>query len=49
MTIGDKVSWPSINGICYGIIESEENGKWIVRLDNGKYILLQKELADIEE
>lgn len=41
MAIGDKVKWQTVKGKMSGIVESvKEDGFYIVRLPNGKCVLL---------
>lgn len=39
MGIGNKVKWESVHGPKTGVIESEWNGWYIVRMGNGKCIV----------
>lgn len=43
MKIGVRVSWTAVNGIVSGVLEqSRPGGDWVVRLDNGKIVIVNE-------
>lgn len=44
MKAGDTVSWEGANRVVSGTLDREHvAGDWIVRLDNGKYVIVNEE------
>ena len=40
---GDTVSWKAVNGVVSGTLEGEiKPGEWLVRLDNGKSVIVNE-------
>ena len=42
MRVGDRIQWMSINRAEVGVIESEREDGFLVRLDNQKCVIVQK-------
>ena len=42
MEEGERISWDTVHGEASGIVESEAPLGWYVRLDNGKYVIVNK-------
>ena len=43
MKEGDTVYWDTVNGIRRGVLKKlQEDGDWLVLLDNGKYVLVNE-------
>lgn len=40
MGIGDRIGWVTVNGPASGVIEDEHPCGWLVRLDNGKSVVV---------
>lgn len=40
--IGKRVSWMTVNGPNSGVIDSLFNNDYMIRLDNGKYVIVGK-------
>jgi len=38
--IGKRVSWMTVNGPNSGIVDSLFNNDYMIRLDNGKYVIV---------
>lgn len=38
--IGKRVSWMTVNGPNSGVIDSLFNNDYMIRLDNGKYVIV---------
>lgn len=37
---GERISWRTLNGTMSGVIEDEQELGYLVRLDNGKYVIV---------
>ena len=40
MERGDRITWQTVNGTCSGVIVGEHAQGYLVRLDNGKYVIV---------
>lgn len=40
--IGKRVSWMTVNGPNSGVIDGLFNNDYMIRLDNGKYVIVGK-------
>lgn len=38
--IGKRVSWMTVNGPNSGVVDSLFNNDYMIRLDNGKYVIV---------
>ena len=43
--VGERIYWKGANRIETGVVESEEGERYTVRLDNGKYVIVNKASA----
>ena len=46
MREGERVSWQSVNMVCHGIVEKELPSVLLVRMDNGRQMILDKSKTD---
>lgn len=43
ISVGDRIWWEGLSGILTGVMEAMEDGRdFIVRLDNGKQVIINK-------
>jgi len=46
MMEGERISWQSVNMVCHGIVEKELPSVLLVRMDNGRQMILDKSQTD---
>ena len=46
MREGERISWQSVNAVCHGIVEKELPSVLLVRMDNGRQMILDKSKTD---
>ena len=48
MENGDRITWKTLNGTCSGVIvDEDESGVLLVKLDNGKYLIINSKSITI--
>ena len=46
MREGERISWQSVNAVCHGVVEKELPSVLLVRMDNGRQMILDKSKTD---
>lgn len=44
---GDRITWKTLNGTCSGVIVDEDEFGFLVKLDNGKYLIINSKSITI--
>ena len=47
MKKGDRITWKTLNGTCSGVIVDEDESGFLVKLDNGKYLIVNSKSITI--
>ena len=47
MEKGDRITWKTLNGTCSGVIVDEDELGYLVKLDNGKYLIINSKTITI--
>ena len=44
---GDRITWKTLNGTCSGVIVDEDESYFLIKLDNGKYLIINSKSITI--